>query len=115
MIYLDYQATTPVAPEVADSMRPWAEDRFANPHSPSRWGREAQAAIEVARRQVEKTVGLKGGSPDGLFDHHQRADGLHTATAQRNSLANSVFSLYSCKMSGEYVAQPLCAASFATR
>lgn len=62
MIYLDYQATTPVAPEVADAMRPWAEDRFANPHSPSRWGREAQAAIEVARKQVEKTVGLKGGS-----------------------------------------------------
>ena len=61
MIYLDYQATTPVAPEVADAMRPWIDDRFANPHSPSRWGREADAAVEVARRQVEKTLGLKGG------------------------------------------------------
>ena len=49
MIYLDYQATTPVAPEVAEAMRPWIEDKFANPHSPSRWGREAAAAIEVAR------------------------------------------------------------------
>ncbi|HXC74026.1 MAG TPA: aminotransferase class V-fold PLP-dependent enzyme, partial [Sphingomicrobium sp.] len=61
MIYLDYQATTPVAPEVAHAMRPWAEERFANPHSPSRWGREAEAAIEVARKQVDKAIGLKGG------------------------------------------------------
>ena len=61
MIYLDYQATTPVAPEVAKAMHPWIEDRFANPHSPSRWGREAQAAIEVARAQVDKATGLKGG------------------------------------------------------
>ena len=52
MIYLDYQATTPVAPEVAVAMRPWIEEKFANPHSPSRWGREAAAAIEVARGQV---------------------------------------------------------------
>ena len=62
MIYLDYQATTPVAPEVAKAMRPWVEDKFANPHSPSRWGHEADAAIEVARKQVASAVGLKGGS-----------------------------------------------------
>jgi cysteine desulfurase len=61
MIYLDYQATTPVAPEVAKVMHPWIEERFANPHSPSRWGREAEAAIEVARSHVEKATGLKGG------------------------------------------------------
>src|SRR5206468_11281844 len=57
MIYLDYQATTPVAPEVAKAMAPWIEDRFANPHSPSRWGHEAEAAIEVARKQLEKAIG----------------------------------------------------------
>ena len=62
MIYLDYQATTPVAPEVAAAMRPWIEEKFANPHSPSRWGREAAAAIEVARGQVEQALGLPGGS-----------------------------------------------------
>ena len=61
MIYLDYQATTPVAPEVAAAMRPWIEEKFANPHSPSKWGREAAAAIEVARGQVERTIGLAGG------------------------------------------------------
>nr|WP_314444774.1 cysteine desulfurase family protein [uncultured Sphingomonas sp.] len=51
MIYLDYQATTPLAPEVKAAMLPWL-DRFANPHSPSRAGREAAAAIEHARSQV---------------------------------------------------------------
>src|SRR6476469_8360285 len=61
MTYLDYQATTPVAPEVAKAMQPWIEDRFANPHSPSRWGREAEAAIEVARKYVAGATGLKGG------------------------------------------------------
>ena len=58
MIYLDYQATTPVAPEVAKAMGPWIADKFANPHSPSRWGREAAAAVEVARGQVERAIGL---------------------------------------------------------
>ena len=62
MIYLDYQATTPVAPEVAKAMLPWIEEKFANPHSPSRWGNEAEAAIEVARKRVEAAIGLNGGS-----------------------------------------------------
>jgi cysteine desulfurase len=62
MIYLDYQATTPVAPEVAEAMAPWIADKFANPHSPSRWGREAAAAIEVARGRVERAIGLAGGT-----------------------------------------------------
>ena len=62
MIYLDYQATTPMAPEVARAMHPWIEEKFANPHSPSRLGHEASAAIEIARKQVEKAIGFKGGT-----------------------------------------------------
>ena len=61
MIYLDYQATTPPAPEVVAAMRPWIEEKFANPHSPSRWGREAAAAIEMARDRIEAAVGHAGG------------------------------------------------------
>ena len=57
VIYLDYQATTPVAPEVAAAMRPWLEDKFANPHSPHRLGREAAAAVEVARDRVLDALG----------------------------------------------------------
>ena len=60
MIYLDYQATTPLAPEVKAAMAPWA-DHFANPHSPSRWGREAAAAIELARDRILTAVGLDEG------------------------------------------------------
>lgn len=56
MIYLDYQATTPLAPEARDAMLPWLAGPeapgFANPHSPHRYGRAATAAVEVAREQV---------------------------------------------------------------
>ena len=59
-IYLDYQATTPLAPEVAEAMRPWIETNFANPHSPHRVGREAAAAVEVARTRVATALGAEG-------------------------------------------------------
>jgi cysteine desulfurase len=56
MIYLDYQATTPLAPEAREAMLRWlggpGSDGFANPHSPNRAGRAAAAAIELARDQV---------------------------------------------------------------
>jgi cysteine desulfurase len=53
MIYLDYQATTPLAPEAREAMIRWlSEDGFANPHSPHRPGRAAAAAVAVARDQV---------------------------------------------------------------
>ncbi|MDF7776228.1 cysteine desulfurase family protein [Sphingomonas sp. AOB5] len=52
MIYLDYQATTPLAPEAFAAMRPWLESNFANPHSAHAPGRAAKAAVAVARDQV---------------------------------------------------------------
>ena len=52
MIYLDYQSTTPLAPEAFAAMEPWLKDGFANPHSPHAAGRAAAAAVEVARDQV---------------------------------------------------------------
>jgi cysteine desulfurase len=56
MIYLDYQATTPLAPEAREAMLAWLGGPetlgFANPHSPHRGGRAAAAAVEVAREQV---------------------------------------------------------------
>lgn len=59
-IYLDYQASAPMAPEAAAAMRPWLEDRFANPHSSHKLGREAAAAVEVARGQVLAVLGDGG-------------------------------------------------------
>ncbi|PCD03429.1 aminotransferase [Sphingomonas spermidinifaciens] len=52
MIYLDYQATTPLAPEALAAMLPWLERQHANPHSPHAPGRAARAAVEVARDAV---------------------------------------------------------------
>jgi cysteine desulfurase len=52
IIYLDNQATTPLAPEAFDAMLPWLKDNFGNPHSPHVMGRQAAAAVEVAREQV---------------------------------------------------------------
>jgi cysteine desulfurase len=56
MIYLDYQATTPLAPEAREAMLRWldgpAGEGFGNPHSPHRMGRMAKAAVELAREQV---------------------------------------------------------------
>lgn len=51
-IYLDYQATTPLAPEALEAMLPWLSEKHANPHSAHSAGREAAAAIEVARDRV---------------------------------------------------------------
>lgn len=56
MIYLDYQATTPLAPEAREAMLRWLggadSETFGNPHSPHRMGRMAAAAIEAARDEV---------------------------------------------------------------
>ena len=56
MIYLDHQATTPLAPEARDAMLNWLDTAdgsgFGNPHSPHRMGRQAGAAIDMAREQV---------------------------------------------------------------
>ncbi|WP_230769824.1 cysteine desulfurase family protein [Sphingomonas sp. Leaf4] len=57
MTYLDYQATTPLAPEAFEAMVPWLRDHHANPHSPHREGRRAKAAVEVARGQVLGALG----------------------------------------------------------
>ncbi len=56
MIYLDYQATTPLAPEARDAMLRWLDGPdglgFGNPHSSHKMGRQAAAAIELARDRV---------------------------------------------------------------
>jgi cysteine desulfurase len=72
MIYLDYQATTPLAPEARDAMLPWLGDDFANPHSAHAAGRKAKAAVEVAREQIaglmpdSGTVSFTSGATEAL-------------------------------------------------
>ena len=58
-IYLDYNATTPVAPEVLDAMLPWLREQFGNPSSSHAYGRRAAQAVVTARRQVADLIGAK--------------------------------------------------------
>ena len=56
-IYLDYSATTPVDPRVAQKMIPWLTEQFGNPASRSlAYGWAAEAAVEEAREQVAALV-----------------------------------------------------------
>lgn len=63
-IYLDYNATTPVAPEVLDAMLPYLREEFGNPSSTHPYGRRARQAVERAREQV---AALLGASPEEIF------------------------------------------------
>jgi cysteine desulfurase len=57
-IYLDYSATTPVDPRVADKMIPYLVERFGNPASRSHaYGWESEEAVEQAREHVAALVG----------------------------------------------------------
>ncbi|MGR3370473.1 MAG: cysteine desulfurase family protein [Sagittula sp.] len=60
-IYLDYQATTPLDPEVSAAMLPFLEDRFGNPHSEHQIGWEAAGAVDEARRGVADLIGAAPG------------------------------------------------------
>lgn len=51
-IYLDYNATTPIAPEVADAMRPFMNQYFGNPGSAHLFGAQTRLAVERAREQT---------------------------------------------------------------
>src|SRR5215211_5245024 len=57
MIYLDNNATTRVAPEVLDAMRPYLSEFFGNPSSAHSLGREMKRAVEQSREQVASLIG----------------------------------------------------------
>ncbi|MFH0981704.1 MAG: cysteine desulfurase family protein [Planctomycetota bacterium] len=61
MIYLDYNATTPVDPRVADAMIPYLREIHGNPSSPHAAGRQVKAAVVRARNQVAAMLGAAPG------------------------------------------------------
>lgn len=56
-IYLDYNATTPILPEVVDAMLPYLRDHFGNPSSSHVYGQRARHGLEQARAQVAALLG----------------------------------------------------------
>lgn len=58
-IYLDYNATTPIDPAVRQAILPYLADHFGNPSSAHTYGKEAHAAVEVARRQLADLIGAQ--------------------------------------------------------
>ena len=60
MIYMDYHATTPCAPEVIDAMLPWFGERFGNPHSSEHnYGWDAAEQVEQARASIASVIGAR--------------------------------------------------------
>ncbi|MCA1228352.1 cysteine desulfurase family protein [Saccharopolyspora sp. 6M] len=62
-IYLDHNATTPIAREVAEAMWPHLTEVFGNPSSTTEQGQRARKAVEHAREQL---AGLLGAHPDEI-------------------------------------------------
>ena len=58
-VYLDHNATTPLAPGVIDTLRDAAEHLYANPSSVHRLGQTVRQKIELARQQVARLIGAQ--------------------------------------------------------
>lgn len=59
MVYLDHNATTPLAVEAWEAMRPFLQENWANPASGYRFARVARRAVETAREQVAALIGAE--------------------------------------------------------
>jgi cysteine desulfurase len=60
-IYFDHNATTPVASEVFEAMKPYLAEEFGNASSIHSWGQHAKAAVEEARESVARLLGAQPG------------------------------------------------------
>lgn len=74
-VYLDYNATTPIDPRVAEAMLPYMHTHFGNPSSSHIFGSEAKRAVEAARKKVadmlncsvDEIIFTSGGSESNNF------------------------------------------------
>jgi len=62
MIYFDNNATTQIAPEVFEAMKPFLEEFYGNPSSAYNFGRELRRVIKTAREQIAELLGAKNES-----------------------------------------------------
>ncbi len=59
MVYLDYNATTPLAPEAMEAMLPYLREHYGNPSSIHGAGRSTRAAIDDARDRMARLLGAR--------------------------------------------------------
>ncbi|MBI3200926.1 MAG: aminotransferase class V-fold PLP-dependent enzyme [Myxococcales bacterium] len=93
-IYLDYNATTPVLPEVVDAMLPYLREHFGNPSSGHVYGARAKSAVTRAREQVAALIGAE---PDeivftsgGTEANNLAIRGVTEARPERRQVVTSV-------------------------
>lgn len=100
-IYLDYNATTPIAPEVSQAMRPFLDNHFGNPSSMHWYGIQTKKAIENARKQIadllhaypDEIIFTSGGSESNNFaikgialSHKDRGNHIITSSIEHPSV-----------------------------
>lgn len=59
-IYLDHNATTPVAPEALDAMLPFFREHYGNPNSEHAYGWAADEAVKLSRKRIASALGCDG-------------------------------------------------------
>lgn len=104
IIYLDYNATTPVAPEVIEEMLPFLSEYYGNPSSGHVLGKKAKTAINKARKQVafflgcspEEIIFTSGGSEANnhaikgvAFANKHRGNHIITSQIEHPSVINT--------------------------
>src|SRR5271163_2536306 len=99
-IYLDANATTPLAPEVFDAMRPYMMESFGNASSIHYYGQKARGAVEEARMSVAALLGCRpaeivftSGGTEGdnlaIFGLVQPGDHLITSTIEHHAVLHA--------------------------
>lgn len=103
MVYLDYNATTPIDKEVAGAMLPYIYDNYGNPSSSHAMGKTAKTAVEKARKQVAKLLGAdpseilftSGGSESNntaikgvAYTFHEKGNHIITSQIEHPAVAN---------------------------
>lgn len=88
-VYLDYNATTPIFPEVAAAMEPFLWEHFGNPSSGHAFARPCKTAVDVARSQVARMLGCRPGeviftSCGSESDNHAIASAVEHAVVAKN-------------------------------
>ncbi len=100
-IYLDFNASTPLAPEVVEAMRPFLTEHYGNPSSPHWAGGPARTAVERARTQIatlldcnaDEIVFTSGGTESNnhalqgvFFANHDRGQHIVTSAVEHPAI-----------------------------